>query len=225
VKQAQGNAGAEWIDRYLMPQITNSGLAGLSSLRCLQFGPDDDEEAQRLRERGHHCMVHLTALEPYRRWHWHQSPVVADWRTPALRSGSFDLIFTGWFGRLASNSEELPEVAKFLTGCLRPGGAMLLSVSNRWCPVDLIDKRLRAPGSGQPGRLSLDDIEQAFDGLGVTVELRNVQGHFRWGRLPALLQWLGPLLNLWLGLTSIPRLRWLYVSPLNPMLMLWVVRR
>lgn len=225
MSHAPGNAGAEWIDRYLMAQIRNSSLAGKSGLRCLQFGPDDDEEAQRLRERGHRCVVQLTALEPYRRWHWHQSPLVADWRVPALRNGGFDLIFTGWFGKLASKPEELPEVAKFLTAFLRPGGAMLLSLSNRWCPLDLIDKRLRAPGSGQPGRLSLGDVERAFDGLGATIELRSVRGHFRWGRLPKLLRWLGPLLNLWLGLTSIPAVRLLYASPLNPVLMLWVVRR
>lgn len=190
-------------------------------MRCLQLGPDDDEEAQRLRERGHACAVLIGEWDPYQRWDWHESPVLADWRRMPWRDATFDLIFSPWFGRLAAGPEEVGEVARRLYAALKPGGGMLLSMSNRWCPLDLIDKRIQAPGTGIPVRLGLADVERAFRGTGARIDRKNVRGHFRWGRLPRSLAWLGPALNLYLGAVSSTWLRPLYASPLNPVLMIW----
>ncbi|MBM3784996.1 MAG: class I SAM-dependent methyltransferase [Acidobacteria bacterium] len=219
------SAGADWVDRYLQPRLERTLLESKPRLDCLQLGPDDDEEAGRLRQLGHTCTVMLTSLEPYRTWRWHQPPVVGDALCSVFRDASFDLIFTGWIGKLTQSGAALPEVARALCRVLRPGGAMLLSASNRWCPADLVDRRLSVPGAGRPAKLSLVEIERAFEGLPVDIERLPIAGHFRWGRLPGPLRGLAPLLNSYLAACGSPGNRFVYSSPMNPLLMLWVSRR
>jgi len=218
------NPGADWVDRYLDPHL-RTRLPGRSELMCLQIGPDDDEEAQRLRDKGYRCVVLLGSLEPYRTWRWRQSPVVSRWSQTPFQEEAFDVIFTGWFGKLADSRRNYPLVAREFCRLVRPGGAMLLTMSNRWCPVDLIDRQLSVPGRAPAARASLKDLRTAFQGLPVSLELLNVAGHFRWGRLPGPLSLLAPVLDAYLRWSSNPLRPASYASGLNPMLILWVRRQ
>lgn len=220
-----GNPGAEWVDRYLVPRIFESTLSTRFRLRCLQFGPDDDEESQRLRELGHLCHVVIPQLSNYSKWRWHQSPVLTDWKQIALRRESFDLIFTPWFGRMAGSAEAHGEAADVLQELLKPGGAILLSISNGRCPLDLIARKIYVPGSARPTDASLAELRKAFSSFDVDIRLLSVRGHFRWGRLPGWLAFVGPWIDRYLEWASDPAAPGRYGSMLNPVLMLWIEKK
>lgn len=220
---SSASAGSAWVDRYLQPQLNSHFHSRGSALRrCLQIGADDDEEANRLRENGYRCTVMLDRLEPYRQWKWYQSPVVANWRQPAFADGCFDFVFSGDFGQMAGNQGRHGEVARDLVRLVRPGGAILLSVANRYCPADLLHRESRIHGPWHGHTASLAQIERAFSALPVRIRRLNIRSHFRWSRLPRAIAPVGALLSSYLGLSSSVNHRWLYASPLNPVLMLWV---
>lgn len=217
------SAGAAWVDRYLDPHLkAHFHDRGRSLRRCLQIGADDDEEANRLREKDCRCVVMLDQMEPFRKWKWYQSPVVSDWRQPPFPDGTYDFVFSGCFGQMAGSHDRHREVARALARLVRPGGAILLSIANRFCPGDLLNRDSRMHGPWHPHTASLSQMEDAFSGLPVRIRRLNIEGHFRWSRLPRAIAPIGRLLSFYLGLCSSSNHRWLYASPLNPVLMLWI---
>src|SRR5262245_52873199 len=112
--------GAAWVDRFLMPRL-QSRFANGENILCLQIAPDDEMEAQRLRESGHSCEVSClsgsTALP--------------------FPDSSYDFAFTGRFPVLATDREARVAFAKELHRVLRPGGSLLLVLGNRRCAIDL----------------------------------------------------------------------------------------
>lgn len=217
-------AGGSWVDRFLAPLLREHLIPSHRPLDCLQLWGEDDDEAARLRALGHTCVVTMPASAPLPPCHWYQPPVVTDLRARLpFADGSFDFLFTGAIGRLTHDAASRTALAREFDRLVRPGGAMLISVGNRLCPVDLQDRKAFLHGPRHPARTGLDDMERAFVTAGLPVPQRlSVRGHFRWSRVPRPLQGLAGLLDAYLGWASAPLHRGRYGSALNPVLMLWV---
>jgi len=201
------SAGRAWIDGYLLPHLQRR-FPGAERLACLQLAPDDATEAERLRELGHTCeMVDIT-----------EKPLLA------AADASYDFIFTGRFPLLARDFETRVLLAGELFRVLRKGGSLLLALGNRFCPLDLSRNGGLIHGPRATTCLSLSEaneilVKQArFTAL---VPLQ-VAGHFGWNSLPAPIRPLGRVLDFFWRHVTTPSRRWLYGSPLNPTLLLWL---
>ena len=200
-------AGSEWVDRYLHP-ILIERFQGRRPLHCMQICPDDESEAVRLREVGHHCEI---------------VPVDTGFKVPSTRE-SCDVVFTGRFPTLARREEDRVALAQELHRVIRPGGSLLLVFGNRHSTIDLSRNGplLHGPSAGEC--LSSGDAHRIFvDKARFTaIQFLPVSGHFGWNRLPRLLRPLGLFADLYWRHLATPARRWLYASSLNPVLILWI---
>ncbi|RYD71153.1 MAG: hypothetical protein EOP84_25395 [Verrucomicrobiaceae bacterium] len=207
MKPAEASAGAAWVERFLRPHL-ECRFPDNRMISCLQIAPDDTTEAEQLRRHGHSCIM------------------VESGRELALSFGEehFDFAFTGRFSLLAPDRESRLTFAKELHHILRKGGSLLLVVGNQSCPVDLTRNGPLLHVPGACSCISLRAAEDLFLRQAGFTSLRtlNVQGHFGWGSLPALVRPFGQLLDLHWRFLATPARRWLYSSPLNPTLILWL---
>jgi SAM-dependent methyltransferase len=159
-------------------------------------------------------------------WTWYEPPVVGKSRlTLPFPDASFDLVFSSAFGRLAQSSTQRDGLAKELARVLRPGGAALLAIGNRWCPIDMQDRAAFVHGPWHPEKAGLRELEKHLLSAGFKgVERLSLKGHFGWARVPKLLRPVVLMISATLAWTSHPRRRWIYASPLNTMFMLWISR-
>ncbi len=205
--QTSHSPGAAWVDRFLQPLLVQH-FSRDSGLSCLQLGARDPTEAEQLRVLGHLCEL----LEA----------------TPSLSlevpDASCDFAFTGRFPVVASEPEARVTLGRELHRVLRPKGALLLVFGNRLCPFDLTRNGplLHAPGaryclSVNEARKTLID-ESGFSSF----RTLSVCGHYGWNQLPAWLRWAGKLLDAYWRWIASPARGWLYFSPLNPTLVLWL---
>jgi SAM-dependent methyltransferase len=219
-------AGAAWVERYLDPLLRSTFGTPTPCLDCLHIWADDDDEASQLRQKGHQCVVLMPDAASCTNKKWRQTPVAGcfEGRLPFANS-SFDLVFTGAFARLAHTSQMKAQLARELARVVRPGGATLLSVSNRYCPVDLEDRKSFLHGPSHPEKASLAELRGALDGAGFSrVDCLSTRRHFGWRRVPRALRPLAAGFESYLGRVSSPATPKLYASPFNPVLMLWGTR-
>ena len=209
-KESDGtmSGGAAWIERFLLPRLHSRFPADGSSISCLQIAPDDETEAQMLRELGYRCEL----CDP------------GNVRALSYPDSSFDFVFTGRFPVLAPNPESKVVLARELHRILRPAGSLLLVFGNRRCPIDLTRNGPLIHGPTSRSTLQFSEaseilIEQA--GFSSMVP-QNVAGHFGWGSIPSLARPFGKILDAYWRVIGTPERRWLYTSLLNPTLILWL---
>jgi hypothetical protein len=202
--------GAAWVDRFLRPLLAQHFPPG-RSLACLQVSPEDPSEAIRLRELGHRCEM----TEPGAR------------HTLAMAEGSCDFVFTGRFAQRAPDRAARLTLAREFFRVLREGGALLVLVGNRWCPLDLSRNGPLLHGPWTRTALSYGQCVALFVGEAGFAAARplGLSGHFGWASLPRVLRPLGWLLDRHWQWLATPDRRWLYAGPLNPALLLWLTKR
>jgi SAM-dependent methyltransferase len=201
--------GAAWVERFLLPQFARR-FSKDRSVSCLQIAPDDDSEARRLCQLGHNCEM---------------TTPTADLELP-FPEASYDFVFTGRFPVLAPELEARITLAKELYRVTRRGGALLLAMGNRSSPLDLTGNGPLLHGTRARHCLSVQEARAILvraAGFESLVPL-SVSGHFGWNRLPRLLQPLGQILDVYWRFVATPNRLWLYSSPLNPTLLLWLNR-
>jgi SAM-dependent methyltransferase len=201
------SAGAAWVDRFLVPRL-RSRFVGNKRISCLQIAPDDDTEAQRLRELGHSCAT----------THSNELPAL-----PFLDS-SHDFIFTGRFTVLARERDARIAFAKELHRVLRPGGSLLLVLGNRRCVIDLTKNGALIHGPGSKCTLSFGESHEILVQKAEFNSLTplNVSSHFGWNSIPVFARWMGGVLDAYWRFLATPERRWIYTSPLNPTFVLWL---
>lgn len=201
------SAGAAWVERFLLPRL-ESRFSSDNGISCLQIAPDDETEAQRLRVSGHSCDI--------------SGP--RETLTLPFPDSSYDFIFTGRFPVLALDDETRISFAKELYRVLRRGGSLLLVLGNRTCPVDLTRNGPLVHGPHAQRTLSFQEARDVLvRNAGFTsVAPQSIFRHFGWGSLPASARWLGGALDAYWRLIVTPERLWLYTSPLNPTLILWL---
>ena len=102
---------------------------------------------------------------------------------------------------------------------------MLLSVGNRWCPIDLQSRASLLHGPRHPEKASLAQLEAAFAAAQVVrMERMSLENQFGWGRARGPLRLAVGAVSQYLRVVSTPGRRALYGSPLNPVLMLCLTR-
>jgi SAM-dependent methyltransferase len=137
---------------------------------------------------------------------------------------AYDFAFSGRFPLRAPERSSRIALARELHRVLRAGGSLLLAMGNRLCPVDFTRNGPLLHGLSARSCLSYFEAydllvrEAAFK----NVTPLNVAGHFGWGRLPPVLSPVGKLINAYWRWLVTPSRTWLYTSPLNPTLLLWV---
>jgi SAM-dependent methyltransferase len=139
-------------------------------------------------------------------------------------SGAYDFGFTGRFPARGQDRPARVALAKELYRILKPGGALLLVLGNRLCPIDFTRNGRFVHSPFADTALSLKDIKQIFiqDGGFSTTKVLNPAGHFAWRRAPAALRPLGALLeSFWKCAGRCPPL---YNSIFNPTLISWLTR-
>lgn len=201
-----------------MAPLLKSHFGGRSSgqLVCLHLAAPDEDESAALRERGHRAVSVPAETEFSTNGRWSNSTVIASGRQLPFARESFDFIFTNAFGVFTTTANERRSFARQLGTVVRPGGALLLSVGNRRCPIDLC----RAPGA----KASLRELEDAFSESWNHVRLLSADGYFGWSKIPRPLRPLLRLAKSYLAWATNPDRPWLYASPLNSFFVLWVVR-
>jgi SAM-dependent methyltransferase len=214
---AQNNPGFAFVVRYMVPLLrSHFGQRAEGKLVCLHLAAPDDDESAALRQHGHQSISVPVEPWPSSTVQWSSETVIAAGGSLPFARESFDFIFTNAFGVFARAQTERRDYARQLRHLVRPGGALLLSMGNRRCPVDLS----HAPGS----KASLRDLEEAFSDSWSHVSRLNADGYFGFSRIPKLARpWLS-LVKPYLRWASAPHRRWLYASPLNSVLILWVAR-
>ena len=220
-----GSAGERWVERYLLP-IVNHRLRrdGTRSLTCLQIEPDDETEAIRLRRDGHRCDILLLDAARAEGCDWQERPLVRDSIAALHARGAYDLVLTGYFGRLGRNRAGRLELAHQLHAACRGGGAFLTAIGNRRCPVDLTGNASRLHGPSCDSLVTLREMERIFVGAAgfAAVQPLTLAGHFGMSRARGLLAPAAWLMAAHWRWVAVPERRWLYASPLNPVLMLWI---
>ena len=219
------SAGAAWVARYLEPFLRSRVAQLPAPLRCLQLWADDDEEAGALRARGHACTVLMPGESPATSMRWSARPVVGSGEHLPFRADAFDLVFTSAFARLAQTPAARAALACELARVTRPGGAMLLSVGNRWCPLDLQSRDALVHGPWHAQKASLGQMEAAFAAARIArIERLSLDRQFGWSRARGPLRLAVGAVSAYLHCVSAPGWRTLYASPLNPVLMLCMTR-
>ena len=207
--QTNTTPGAAWVKRFLQPLLVRHFPTD-KAVSCAQVAATDPSEAEELRALGHACEL----LEP-----------TASLRLEA-RDASFDFAFTGRFPVLAAEPPARVRLARELHRVLRRGGALLLVSGNRHCPLDLTRNGplLHSPGAQQG--LSSREVGTILvkEGGFANVRPLSVCGHFGWNRLNGSQRWVGRVLDAYWHRLATPSRKWLYFSPLNPTLVLWLVK-
>ena len=187
------NPGAAWVHRFLLPQL-NRNFARVTTLDCLQLWPDDETEAAALEQAGHHCAMR-SDLE--------------------CKSQSFDFAFTGRFSARARDHESRLRLASELHRVLKPGGAVLLVMANRLCPIDL-------SRNGRGSGMTMKEAWTVFGEFNSMCILSPV-GHFAWKRAPNVIRPLGRILERFWKIAEVHPA--LFNSVFNPTLILWLTRK
>jgi SAM-dependent methyltransferase len=199
--------GAAWVDRFLAPLLSRN-FSNARALECLQVAADDDTEAVRLRELGHRC--EMTEPGPD--------------HTLRFPDASYDFVFTGRFTLRASDRESRATLAREFFRVLREGGAVLLLVGNRWCPLDLSRNGPLLHSPWSRACLAYRECTELFvreAGFRAATPI-SMHRHFGWASLTAFLRPLGNLLDAHWRYVATPSRKWLYSSPLNPTFLLWL---
>jgi SAM-dependent methyltransferase len=214
--------GGMWVDRFLLPRLA-SFLPKGRPLELLQIDPDDEDEAAHLRSYGHHCTVILTGAKGLDVASWRQTPVLANPGRLPFSDASFDLLFTGAFGRVAHGSQARQRVAAEFLRVLRSDGGILLCCSNRNCPVDLLSRRVPIRALAHKTTVSFGELETAFAMPGTSPKINqlSLKDHFSFQRAQWPLRAALPIAARYLKWSSTPE-RWVYSSALNPILLVWV---
>jgi hypothetical protein len=224
---AARSTGRRWVEEYLLPRIAQQrGKSLMLELVILQVDPDDESEAERLRQEGHTCDVVLTDPGPWRRTTWQKAPVYANAAALPFDAGRYHLVISGKFGRLAKNVDERCSVAREWARVLQPNGAVLLTIGNRASPLDLSGHACLMHTPWCHALVTLLDIERMFIGQAGfrAVQRLSLSGHFGWTSCSGALKFIARGLEAYLAWSSYPSRRWIYEGPLNPMLSLWITR-
>jgi len=182
------------------------------SLTCLQVVPDDPTEAEQLRTLGHVCTM--------------TEPTSGPTPTLAFPDASQDFVFTGRFTGCTAEPAAQRKLAREFHRVLRPGGALLVLIGNRWCPLDLSRNGPLVHGPGSRATLAYRECIRLFvrEAGFASIEHVNLAGHFGWARLPTALRPIGKLLDAHWRHLATPARNWLYTSPLNPTFLLWLTK-
>ncbi len=225
---ASDSAGARWVEQYLRPLLGRlQDSSGKSHLDCLQLEADDEQEARRLRGRGHTCDIVLFDRQRRRQGSWQPTPLLAEGLVLPVESESYDLVFSGYFGRVTASHKNRQALARELARICRPGGAVLLTLGNRLCPVDLSGN---APsllhGWGCEQLVTFREMEQLFlNECGFSsLEPLSLAHMFSWNRLARVPRFVVSGVDGYLRLISGSGRRWLYAGFLSPMFCLWIRR-
>jgi len=220
--------GTRWVDQFLRPLLGRLELPpGASRFRCLQLEADDEEEALRLRQEGHDCHILLFDRRRLAERLWQEPPLLAEELRLPMDTASIDLVFTGYFGRLTRNCAGRQALAGEFGRVCRKGGAVLLSIGNRRCPVDLSGNApARLHGCRCASLMTLRELEQLFLGeCGFAMlEPLSLANQFGWSRLSRLPRWVTAGLEGYLRVVSMPGRPWLYGSVISPLLCCWIRR-
>jgi hypothetical protein len=207
---ASSAGGTAWVRRFLQPLLDQKFSRG-RRLACLQLAGDDATEAEELRRLGHTCVMgdpDAGGILPF-------------------PGGSYDFLFTGHFTQRALDTRARAMLAGECFRVLRVGGAFLVLMGNRWCPIDLSRNGPLLHGPWSLTCLGYHECERLFvqrAGFAV-MEPLGLAGHFAWGRLPRCLRPLGRMLDLHWQFLATPARKWLYSSPGNPTFLLWLTKR
>lgn len=222
---APQNSGVRWVEHYFLPLIDTYAVKRSDArLVCLQIEPDDEEEAIRIRAEGFVCDT-VVYREPRAGGRaWRQTPIMAESGRLPLQSQRYDLVFSGAFSRIAPSPERRRALAEELARVCRKGGAVLLTLGNRWCPIDLSCRPPVLHGPWTRDLITLREMERLFVGECGFSKLRplSLVGHFGWTSLCGTKKLLAPMLERYLRWSATPDRPWRYASPLNPMFSLWI---
>ena len=198
--------GAAWVRRFLQPLLAQH-FPSDQVLSCLQVAAPDTTEAEQLRALGHRCEL----LD------------ISDSLKLEVPDSSYDFAFTGRFPILAAEHRARVTLARELQRVLRRGGALLLVLGNRLCPLDLTRNGpiLHFPGARYC--LSVGEARAIFMKETGFQSLRPLSAcrHFGWNQLPRSLRWAGRLMDAYWCRVATPSKNLIYFSPLNPTLILW----
>lgn len=207
--------GAMWVERFLLPLLeARMPGAGLSCLKIEPIGDTDArDEAERLNRAGHRCDVVLCDND-------------FDLTRLPFASNCYDLVLNGCFGRMTPAPILRTGFARELARITKTKGALLLGIGNRICPLDISGNAARLHSPSSPTLLTLREAEGVFvSEAGYTaVQLINLQGNFGWTKATGLSRIIAVLLETYWRYVVTAKRRWLYQSPFNPYLLLWIVR-
>ncbi len=195
-------------------------------LFCLQIEPDNEEEAIRLRQGGHVCDIVLCEPDQNTETGWQRPPLIADPMRLPVDSNRYDLVLSGAFGRITGSAERRRAGARELARVCKKGGAVLLTIGNRGCPVDLSGNAPPLHGPWHPALVTLGEMERIFvhEGGFAALAPLSLAGHFSGASLSGAKRIVARCLNRYLQWSSVPGRRYIYAGPLNPMLSLWIER-
>ena len=202
-------AGVRWVEDWLLPQLGETRALDIAKIE-----PADTDRAVagaelgRLARAGHRVRLHVVARA---------ADLPAD-------DEAFDVILCGGFGILGERIGRGGLVAA-MSRALRPGGRLHLHVGNRVAPVDLTGNAPLLHGPRDRRLITLAEAEALFVGSGAFARVRPASpaGYQGWARLGALRP-LGRLADALWDRVLTPDRRWLYASPFNPSLVLWIDR-
>ncbi len=204
-------AGARWVDRYLVPRISeHMNGRTLKGVRILQLDPDDTTEATRCAELGASVTLGVCGQSRIDTDSFARVALTPDAPIDAS-DDAFDLILTGHPRRL---SAAWSSTEAFLGECSRvcaPSGGMMVPLATR-CPLDLSGDAVRAAP-----RLTVRDLERAFG----SVRLLPVRGHFGWSSGGPARRVVGRALDVWWRWCATPAHPRVYTSALNPVMLVW----
>jgi hypothetical protein len=217
--------GARWVERFLLPKVADRlPQATARPLAFLQLAPDDDSEADHLRALGHTCDLVLAPVPASGTF-----PSAEGRRDPGIdvaRGEQYDVIFSGAFGRFAPSARARIALGHLLFGVCRPGGAVLLTMGNRRCPVDLSGNAAPLHSPWAASLLSLVEAQQLFVATcGFrSVEPLSLEDQHAGSTLGGAKRAIRKGLFAYLRWVSDPGHQGRYASPLNPMLALWIAK-
>lgn len=202
-----GTAAARWVDRYLMPIV--SGRLANGAMRCLQVEPENPHEAMRLRAIGHTCDL-----------------VNAACQLPAP-SGHYDLVMCGAFGRVTAEYIGRQALVREFARVTRRGGAVLLTLGNRRCPVDLSSNTTLLHGFNDEALATPGEIRRLFvrDGGFTAVTLLSLANYFSGSQSgSAVRRMAAACTNVYLRCCHSMPTMLLREAPFTPMFAYWIER-
>lgn len=210
------------MERFLVPRL-HQHFQGRAQVNCLQIQPDDENEAIHLRALGHACEVVTTDAGVFSSYPWVQTPLTADPFSLPFTDGRFDFILTGALSLIAPNSTMRRRALQEWGRVCAPGGALLFSIGNRPCPLDLAGPRKRLHTPWDRALPTLEELEGALADVGGFVRTRrlSLNQHFGFSSVPKGLAPCKEAVQRYLAWASNPEKMGRYASALNPVLMLW----
>ena len=212
-----GTPGARWVDRYLVPRLSDViPMRTLDGMRILHLEPDDADEADRCTELG--AAVTLASLG--------RTGVLLGALPTITIAGDgaigapdahFDVVLTGRLGRLAA---AVTDPARLIAECARVcrGTGGMLATLSTGSPASLASRacdRARVRGWA-----TISLLEQSF----ASVRLLPVNGHFGWSSGGRARRVIGAALDAYWRTIASPAHPRIYTSPLNPLMIVWASR-